>query len=619
MPLGFMFSTALLAQPRVRCALGSCLLIAFYLGAGVFDHELWAPTEPTMAGVVWEMFRNGDLLVPHINGIAYLEKPPLAYLLSWFGFELNGAPSAGLLRLPAALAGIGCVLTVFSVARRLYDEPTAWLCALLCALTANFWSITHRASTDAPVMFCIFLALALFTYTLPPPQRNGSSSPQPVRLTWYTDAGWCITLAISFLIKNFFAYLFVVPPVVLLLLSMRSYRRLALSMLWLIGTWLILVGPWCAALYVAGGADYLRVVFFDNTLGRFMTLAPPPEALLNPLNDAFFVHKTNGPTILLTAFPAQMVPWILLQPIALWSFVRSRPRESWQKFLLVTLYCIVFFLTLSASRTESYFRPLVFCLCLISGDFLFNAYSTPSQSRTRDRRIVMGSWVICALALIALPAIVAHVADARWLNWVGAFNAACCASAIAASRGRWSRRETALAWGIGCAVLAATTLGAVMRPIDDVRSLRPFFVQVAEKLNERDEVATTEVNDRMLPVMNYYLDRRLEVISASDVPERLASQLDFAVILSRENFDALAPTLSNPRYRTMHAGAGDSFVYVDNGPCRYRLSRAPTGLVGRSDHIERAGRVGRADRMKRPMGSQLSRRCDRGAASTTGR
>ena len=64
------------------------LLIALYLGVGVFDHELWAPTEQAVAGVAWEMFRTGHLLVPSINGLPYLEKPPLAYLLPWLGFEV---------------------------------------------------------------------------------------------------------------------------------------------------------------------------------------------------------------------------------------------------------------------------------------------------------------------------------------------------------------------------------------------------------------------------------------------------------------------------------------------------------------------------------------------------
>ncbi len=597
--------TELLARPGVRWVVGVCLLSAFYLGAGVFDHEVWAPTEPTMGGVVWEMFRYGDLLVPHINGLAYLEKPPLAYVLSWLGFELYGEPSAGLLRLPSALAGIGCVMTVFAAAGRFYDEPTAWLCALLCALTANFWSIAHRAGTDAPVMFCIFLALALFMRTLPPDAGgSGATSGLAATPAWRRDAGWCLTLAVSFLIKNFFAYLFVVPPIVLLLLSQRDYRRLAICAAWLAGTWLLVAGPWCAAVYAAGGEDYLRVVFFDNTLGRFAAIPAPPEAVLNPLNDAFFVHKNNGPALTLTAVPAQMLPWILIQPLALWSFIKRKPRAEWRKFLLVALYCSVFLLTLSASRTESYFRPLAFCLCLIAGDFLHRAYDPANGNARRDRTLVIASWLLVALALTGLPIVTARVTDTPWLNEVAALDALCCIAAIAASRKRWSQRPTALAWGLGCAAMAAVTLAALMQPIDRFRSQRPFFLEVAQKLDDRDELATTEVNDRALPIMNYYLDRRLEPVDANEVPMRLASDAGFAVIMSRVRFDSLAAALANPRYRIVHSPNGaDKFVYIDNGPCRYRTSRAPTTLTGRAD------RTSRTDRTRRGTRGTLNRRC----------
>src|SRR5262249_13553925 len=96
-------------RPAGLRLLGASLLLLGYLCVGVFDHELWPPTEPAMAGVAWEMYQSGDLTIPQINGMAYLEKPPLAYVLSWAAFVLGGGPSAGLLRLPAALAGVVCV------------------------------------------------------------------------------------------------------------------------------------------------------------------------------------------------------------------------------------------------------------------------------------------------------------------------------------------------------------------------------------------------------------------------------------------------------------------------------------------------------------------------------
>ncbi len=121
------------------------LLIALYLGVGVFDHELWAPTEQAVAGVAWEMFRTGDLLVPSIDGLPYLEKPPLAYLLPWLGFELAGHASASLLRAPSALLGLGAI---------------------------------HRASTDSVAVFFTFLCFALFLRSVTPSLCGGILMPQ---------------------------------------------------------------------------------------------------------------------------------------------------------------------------------------------------------------------------------------------------------------------------------------------------------------------------------------------------------------------------------------------------------------------------------------------------------
>jgi len=95
-------------QPAVapwRWALLAALLVGAYFLVGVFDHDVWNPTEPAVAGVVWEMRAHGDLAIPHINGLPYLEKPPLYYWAAWLCCKAGGAVSAGLLRLPAAVFG----------------------------------------------------------------------------------------------------------------------------------------------------------------------------------------------------------------------------------------------------------------------------------------------------------------------------------------------------------------------------------------------------------------------------------------------------------------------------------------------------------------------------------
>lgn len=55
------------------------VLFLLYLAVGVADHDVWKPTEPTVAGIVWNMVDGRGLAVPRVNDFAYLEKPPLYY------------------------------------------------------------------------------------------------------------------------------------------------------------------------------------------------------------------------------------------------------------------------------------------------------------------------------------------------------------------------------------------------------------------------------------------------------------------------------------------------------------------------------------------------------------
>jgi 4-amino-4-deoxy-L-arabinose transferase-like glycosyltransferase len=121
-------NTAPVGQPPVelwRWALLAVLLMGAYFAVGVFDHDVWAPTEPAVAGVVWEMYAHDDLAVPRINGLPYLEKPPLYYWAAWACCKVGGRISAGLLRLPAVMFGVLCLFLAFWAARARYGAAAA--------------------------------------------------------------------------------------------------------------------------------------------------------------------------------------------------------------------------------------------------------------------------------------------------------------------------------------------------------------------------------------------------------------------------------------------------------------------------------------------------------------
>src|SRR5438046_7043204 len=73
-----------------------------------------------------------DLLIPHINALPYLEKPPLYFWLTALTFCVFG-PSEWAVRLWSALATLGSVLLTWGIGRRLYDDRAGVLAGVALA------------------------------------------------------------------------------------------------------------------------------------------------------------------------------------------------------------------------------------------------------------------------------------------------------------------------------------------------------------------------------------------------------------------------------------------------------------------------------------------------------
>src|SRR5713226_7661556 len=61
-------------------------LFLFHLGR----YGLWEPDEARYAEIAREMLARGNLLVPHLNYVPYVEKPPLLFWLTAISFKVFG-------------------------------------------------------------------------------------------------------------------------------------------------------------------------------------------------------------------------------------------------------------------------------------------------------------------------------------------------------------------------------------------------------------------------------------------------------------------------------------------------------------------------------------------------
>jgi 4-amino-4-deoxy-L-arabinose transferase-like glycosyltransferase len=516
-------------------ALTAVVVAVVYFGTGVFDHDVWSPREPTVSGVVWNMVRHGSFVVPRIDQFPYLEKPPLSYWLSWLTCQASGKLTAACLRFPSAIFGVMSLGLVYWVVRRRNDTAVACVTVLFAATSIPFYQLSHRAGPDILVIFFVFLCFALFSVTL----LQGGGKPG----TLVYDVAFAAALAVSFYAKNFFTFLVVLPPVLLFLFYKRDFGRVFRTVALIAVFTALAILPWAMALYREGGWEYLRVVFLDNTIGRFFNFADPGKFKPGPLNDAFIVERGRSSFLYLGTLLWVPLPWSLVFLASLIALFRRRATDDFRFFLKLAIVVVPVALTLSASRTSEYLVPLLFIILLIVGELLRDLFSKPQNVSRLQRGLCLTNFALVVSALIIAPLVLGY------FNRVPVFFV--LAPLIALAFAYLGRRvwDEWLGWraiyGFTClATLAMLAVTVVVFPILNVkRSYAPFFDQVRLQSRQR-ELYTTLLDDRRLPLIEFYLDRRVPIIPDDEkLFQLLKGSAKVSVILDNRNYQRLKKSL----------------------------------------------------------------------------
>jgi 4-amino-4-deoxy-L-arabinose transferase-like glycosyltransferase len=95
-----------------------------------------------------EMLASHNWIILHIDGIRYLEKPPLHYWLVAASYAIFGA-STFATRLPLALAVVGLVLMVYGFGRRWFGERAGFYAGLVMCTSPGVFLFTRIMIPDA--------------------------------------------------------------------------------------------------------------------------------------------------------------------------------------------------------------------------------------------------------------------------------------------------------------------------------------------------------------------------------------------------------------------------------------------------------------------------------------
>lgn len=225
---------------------------------------LFRPDEGRYAEIPREMVASGDWLVPHLNGLVYIEKPPLQYWVTAGFFRVLGTEPWVARLAPALSAALGVVLLGWA-ARRLWGPGTAAVACAACASAPLYFLVGQQLTLD--MLFTFFLTAAVATFCVGQSVRaDRARCRRWMMLSWAAIACAVMTKGIAAL---------AIPALVLIAYSVwqKDVRVWDSSYLGLgLGLCLVLVAPWFIAISraVPGFGEFF---FIHEHLLRYTTLS----------------------------------------------------------------------------------------------------------------------------------------------------------------------------------------------------------------------------------------------------------------------------------------------------------------------------------------------------------
>jgi 4-amino-4-deoxy-L-arabinose transferase-like glycosyltransferase len=147
-------------RPILECAAVTLLaLIVFFFHLG--SYGLWEPDEARYAEIAREMLSGGNLLVPHLNYVPYIEKPPLLYWMTTLAFHFLGVNEFAARFVPGASALCGVLLTYW-LGRCAFDHRRAILAAAILTTSPLYAVMAQVLTTD--MLLTALLSVAFFAF-----------------------------------------------------------------------------------------------------------------------------------------------------------------------------------------------------------------------------------------------------------------------------------------------------------------------------------------------------------------------------------------------------------------------------------------------------------------------
>ncbi len=455
----------------------------FHLGR----YGLWEPDEARYAEIAREVVESGNLLLPHLNYVLYLEKPPLLYWLTAASFRLFGQSEFAARFFVAAFAVAGVAATSYFAARA-FGRRHAILAGAILATTPLYAVMAQVLTTD--MLLAALVTVAMFS----------------LYLHWLEGGAWCwlgyIAIALGILTKGPVAAALPILTVAIFLAWQRELRGAVRRFHAVAGLALVAIAaaPWFIAtsLRVAGFFDF----YFAGE--HFRRIFEPSYSHGEPI------------WFYLPVLAAGLLPWSMLVPLFTWRAMTPNPAR---RFCLAASAVVIGSFSLASAKLIPYVLPAAAPIAVLIADGIISC-AWPARAgepglRPPDSRILAEAGPL--LGLLGAGAIAAAASAGRFhspyvievrpaLYAVGAIMAVGGAVTLAAFM---MRRTRAVLAAIVVAMAAALAAGTWARI--EAEPLR-CYAGLGRSLSERAPNATVICYHRYVQSLPFYTRRRVILV-----------------------------------------------------------------------------------------------------------
>jgi len=443
------------------------IVAAISIGLLLGATPLLDPDEGRNAEVGREMAATNDYVLPHLDGLPYLDKPIVYFAAEAGAMEVLG-PTELAARLPAYLFTLATAALVFWFARRLWGVDEASVAAIAYLSMPLTIAFARTVIFDSALSFFIVVAIIAFYFAVETDERKWSA------IAW-------ASMGFGVLTKGPVALALPLIVAIPYAIWRKRFRRLW-SILGLI-LFVVVIAPWVIAVE-RSIPDFLRYVLVTETAQRLTTGA----------------LKRTGP-------PWYFIPYVIGGALP-WSIVairKPRTEDRGPRTIFLWLWVLVpfIFFPLSQSKRPQYILPVMPAIALLVA---------------REVRVRVAAIVIAVLGVLIIAAPRFAKLDATLVVSAGQaayiLGALCVAGGIVAAIAK--RRDLAIiALSIPTLAIPVVTT-PLMNAIAVRRSTKSLMTQIAPYASPR--VIGVEA---FTGSMTFYLRR--PILVASDDGEEFTS------------------------------------------------------------------------------------------------